>query len=492
MKTSSLYRYTYIYLGLPLFLFLLTWIRFEVSIPLAVLYGIAFYFSYPANNDEKIDISKKAWLFIVGVAVIWCFCAGIGYFYYQSFDYHFRNAVFRDLIAFEWPVFYERADTPLVYYMAFWLIVALIGKFLLFLGFSFDIAFYVANIFLLIYTIIGTIIIFCHIIKAVEAKKYKSILIAILAFVLFSGMDIIGYLFFVVERQPFERHLEWWASFVQYSSHTTSMFWVFNQYIPVALLVLLFYNERNIKTFGFLVAISLFFTPYPTAGFGVFLVVYALKELIASCNKKEFIMSKIFSIPNIIGVFWILPVVVLYFITNSEGINGYYYVFRFTTPLRLLLFYVLEFLCIVGVIFPKYKKDLLFNVIIVTLLLIPFLRIDNQNNFCMRASIPSIIILTILCIRFLFEEKRGIRKYLLIMLLLVGSATPMVEFYRGFYNIYNAKRVNLVKDEIRTLNKEVVIMPYFRWPANHQFAAKKYRTDIFWKFIAKRQKGLNM
>ena len=78
------------------------------------------------------------------------------------------------------------------------------------------------------------------------------------------------------------------------------------------------------------------------------------------------------------------------------------------------------------------------------------------------------------------------------MLLLVGSATPMVEFYRGFYNIYNAKRVNLVKDEIRTLNKEVVIMPYFRWPANHQFAAKKYRTDIFWKFIAKRQKGLNM
>ena len=186
MKTSSLYRYTYIYLGIPLFLFCLTWMRLEVGVPLAILYSIAFYFSYPKNEEQKINISRETWLFIITIATVWCFCAGIGYFYYQSFDYHFRNAVFRDLIAYDWPVYYDMANTPLVYYMAFWLVVALIGKFLLFLGCSLNVAFYVANVFLLIYAIIGTILIFCHIIKAVNAKNFKNILIAILAFIFFS------------------------------------------------------------------------------------------------------------------------------------------------------------------------------------------------------------------------------------------------------------------------------------------------------------------
>ena len=65
---------------------------------------------------------------LLALAAGWCFFAGIGYFYYQSFDYHFRNAVFRDLISYDWPVFYDKADTPLVYYMGFWLVPAALAK----------------------------------------------------------------------------------------------------------------------------------------------------------------------------------------------------------------------------------------------------------------------------------------------------------------------------------------------------------------------------
>ncbi|MBR5599432.1 MAG: hypothetical protein IKW39_05270 [Alphaproteobacteria bacterium] len=491
MKTSSLYRLTYIYLALPLFLFFLTWLRPEIAVLIGLLYGVAFYFSYPQYSDEKFIYSKKILWLLFAIAFIWCFCGGIGYFYYQSFDYHFRNAVFRDLINFDWPVFYDRANTPLVYYMAFWLVAAQLGKILLFLGFNFDIVFYVSNILLLIYAILGTVLIFCHIIKATGANSKKEIIIAVLGLVFFSGMDIIGYKFFIVEAQPFKYHLDWWATFIQYSSHTTSMFWVFNQFIPTALIILLFYNERNIKNFGFLIAMSLFFAPYPTAGIGVFMVAYAIKMLISAENKKDFILDQIFSVTNIIGVFWILPVVVLYFITNSEGMNGYYYVFNFTTPLRLLLFYTLEFLLYIVLIYPKCKKELLYWVIVVCLFLIPFMRVDNQNNFCMRASIPVIILLTILVIKSMLYEKNKIIKYLLITVFLIGSVTPMVEFYRGFYYVSKAKRINLVTDEIETLNKQIVIMPLFLWDANHQFTAKNYGRDIFWQWLAKETKGLN-
>lgn len=63
------------------------------------------------------------------------------------------------------------------------------------------------------------------------------------------------------------------------------MFWVFNQFIPTALLTLLIFNGRHIRHFGFLIALALFFAPYPAAGIGIFAVVYAAKEFLRSADK---------------------------------------------------------------------------------------------------------------------------------------------------------------------------------------------------------------
>ena len=484
MKISNLYRCTYVYLALPLLLFLMTWLRLEFMVVMVVLFLGAFYKAFPCSDDKTIMIDKKTWCTLGIIAFIWCFCGGIGYFYYQSFDYHFRNAVFRDLINYEWPVFYDKANTPLVYYMAFWLPVALIGKLLIVCNIEAETAFYIANIFLFLYALFGVLLIFCHITKAIGGNCFKHIMIGILGFVFFSGLDIIGQTFFVVEKAPFKHHIEWWAQFLQYSSHTTSMFWVFNQFIPTALLTLLFYNERNIKNFGFFKWLKGFTEP-------ILMVAYAVKRLLEVESKKQFIAEEILSVPNLIGVFWILPMVVMYFITNSEGMNGYYYVFRFTTPLGLFTFYMVEFVPYIVLIYKKYKHELLYWVVVVALLAIPFMRLDHQNNFCMRSSIPMMIILSILVIKFVIEEKNGLLKYLLILTLLIGSVTPMYEFYRGFYNVKKERKLNLVTDEIRTLNQKLVVMPIFLWDANHQYTAKNYKIDIFWQWFAKKQKGLN-
>ena len=160
MKISTLYRFTYIYLALPLFIFLISWLDFGIGLILDILLGYGFYKIYPKDSDETLNLNINTLLLFVIIAFIWCFCGGIGYFYHQPFDYHFRNAVFRDLINFEWPVFYDKANTPMVYYMAFWLIPALVGKLLVLCGANFEGAFLGANVFLLMYAVLGTVLIF--------------------------------------------------------------------------------------------------------------------------------------------------------------------------------------------------------------------------------------------------------------------------------------------------------------------------------------------
>lgn len=489
MKTSSLYKITYIYLAIPLLLFLLNWLDYGWALVFSSCFGLAFYKAFrEIKIGDDVDIlSDNAFLALNCVAIIWCFFAGIGYFYYQPFDYHFRNAVFRDLINYEWPVFYDRANTPMVYYMGYWLFPALFGKLALSVGLSGYNAFMFANIILFMYAVMGVCLLFVHVVKAVKAKSNMQICFAISVFVLFSGLDVIGDSI-IKYQAPFDYHLEWWASFIQYSSITTMLFWIFNQFIPIALLMFLVFNERNIKNFGFLIAISLFMAPYPTAGIGVFMLMYCFNVLLQPTDKKYFILNEVFSVQNIIGVFILLVLEVLFYITNSEGMSGYYPLFEYTTVSKFLLFVGLEFLIYCLIIGKKFYKDVFFITMVGMLLFIPFLRVDEQNNFCMRASIPAILLLSVYCIRFLFENKN---KYLTLVLgcvLLIGAVTPLTEFYRGIHYTVKAGRVNLVADEIYTLNKSFVRMPIFGWDANHQYTAKEYETDVFWQFFSKKHK----
>ena len=488
MKTSSLYKFTYIYQAIPLLLFLLNWLDYGWAVVFCGAFCFAFYKVYSSIKSDDVEIvSYNSLLGIIGIATIWCFLAGIGYFYHQPFDYHFRNAVFRDLINYEWPVFYDKANTPMVYYMGYWLFPALFGKFALWVGLSSYNAFIFANIILFMYAVFGVTVVLIHMLKAVKANSNKQIWLAVVIFILFSGMDIVGDNI-IKYHAPFEYHLEWWASFIQYSSITTMLFWIFNQFIPVALITFLVFNERNIKNFGFLIAISLFMAPYPTAGIGVFMLMYFINLLLQQYDNKSFILNEVFSLQNLVGVFWLLPIEIIFYITNSEGMRGYYPLFEYTTVRNFLIFVALEFLIYSLIIGKKFYKDVFFISLVVMLLFIPFLRVDEQNNFCMRASIPEIILLAVYCIKFLFENKNKYLTLVLGCLLLIGMVTPVTEFYRGFYYTSKAGRINLVADEIFTLNKSFVRMPIFGWDANHQYTAKKYETDVFWQFFAKKHK----
>lgn len=491
-QIKMLYRATYIYLALPLFIFVASWLDYGIASIMCLLFITGFYYLYSNIKEEKLNLclNKNEAISAFIIALIWCFCAGIGYFYYQSFDYHFRNAVFRDLINYPWPVFYDKADTPMVYYMGFWLVPAFLTKICALFGFSQNTLFLTGNILLLLYAALGTLLIFLHLFYALKTKNTKQMLVATLLFMFFSGADIIGYLFFKGGEQPFTYHLDWWAFSLQYSSFATGMFWVFNQFIPTALGTLLIYNEKNICHFGFLLPLVLFLAPYPALGLGILMFVFALVQLIQAKNKKKFIGDSFFSIDNIIGIFWLLPLVCLYFSTNSNGVGKLWYVFDYTTPLRLVLFMILEFLLFALILFKPYHKNTFFVTAVSLLIIIPFFRYDQQNNFCMRVSLPALIILAICTLEFVFTnfKKPQYKKrwLLLVILLVLGMPTAMMEFYRGWHTIAEIGKVKLVRDGLYTLNQRNVIMPEFGYRANHQFSAADYKNDIFWQYLAHR------
>jgi len=491
-RFNKLFLATYVYLALPLLIFILTWLDYAFALILGGLFIFAGYKTLQSqqNTDATFAIEPKIFWVAGGLAFIWCFCAGIGYFYYQSFDYHFRNAVFRDLINFDWPVMYDKAHTPMVYYMGFWLFPALITKITGWFISSPDTLFIIGNVYLLIYAVCGIMLIFLHLVTILKIQNWRHFLIAALIFILFSGLDIIGYLFFMGGAQPFALHLDWWAAFIQYSSLTTNMFWVFNQFIMTALAILLIFNTREIKNFGFLFPLLFFVAPYPAVGIGIFMITFAVQQFILCKEKKTFIGSEILTIPNLIGMFWLLPIIILYFITNSGGIDRFSFILDFISPLYLFIFMLLEFLLYAFILYPRYKKNIFFITAVVLLIIIPLFRLDQQNNFCMRVSVPALIVLSLFALMFLFESfkerKNYISRMILIALLCLGTATPLMEFYRGIYYVFEAKKINLVKDDIYTLNQSYIRMPEFGYEVNHQFTARYWQTDIFWQYIAKK------
>ena len=491
LSQHRLYQITYIYLALPLLIFMLSWLNYPSAAVLTVLFAIGLYKICSTNqlgDDISWNLAPRLYLTILIFAAIWCFFAGIGYFYYQSWDYHFRNAIFHDLIDYPWPVWYDKADTPLVYYIGFWLFPALFAKFSSFFISDVETVFLIGNVCLYFYATFGVALIFMHLAALFRLTSGKKICAIILIFIFFSGLDIIGYLFFQRTGQPFAYHLEWWSTYIQYSSFSTCLFWVFNQFIPAALGTLLMYSERSIKNFGFILPLVFFLAPYPGVGIACFMIIYGIYQFWLTTDKSRFITQDIFSLSNLIGILALLPLVALYFITNSNGIDRIWFFSDFISFPQLVLFWVLEFLLYSLILIKFYHKDVFFIGTIVFLVLISLFRFDQQNNFCTRASIPAIIILAIFILDFLLNHLRE-NKFLvcfLCLFLFLGAFTPAMEFYRGIHYTLEAKHLNLVKDDLKTLNKAIVVMPDFGWRANHQFTAQHYDTDFFWRYFAKR------
>lgn len=532
----------YIYLALPMVIFLLGWCRPIVGVPLTGVIIWSLYLCFH-NRENYIELDWKLsqadkWKIAMIIAIIfaWVTSSGVGGYVWQNEDHLSRNATFNVLINQNWPP--TLGNRGLTYYMGTWLPAALIGKI------SSIEAGYTA---LFIWILLGI----CLLYSLICIWRRKIVLWPLIILIFFSGLDLIGnYIFFDRDIHLFgSNHLEWYLEMLQYSSNTTQLYWVFNQAIPAWLGVMLLFMDEPPKNMIWVWALLAITSTLPLIGLLPIMIYYLFRRsqwepVISVRHGWRMLWDNIASVQNLAGggsvlvisflylmgndtftvisatvsvesgsqasslaiwfplifllammaavaltgglVIWLLKqglgrilknilyvtaiFVVVTFIFQKLGAArvGGNDVYRLACTVLFLMLEVGLYLCLV---YRDVEDKSLFNVIVVSLLVIPFIRLGYSNDFCMRVSIPALFILMLWCIGALGEKRMNIRIILLLVCLLIGSATPIHEIRRALIN-------SRTEFSIESFEEEDV------------FGAANFggsRDTIFWKYLAKKQ-----
>ena len=521
------YIAAYIYLALPTLIFLLGWCRWYIGIPAALLclFSMAECIrSKEIDANEKLFKSVNKWRVFVIAAVIfsWVAMSGIGGYFFQNSDHYWRNTIQKILVEYSWPV--RQGKRGMVYYLGTWLPATLLGK--IFGKESTD-------GFLFLWVFLGIVLIYA----LVCIWRRKISLWPLILIIFFSGLDILGSQITSYPAMELlgTEHLEWWSDGLQYSSMTTQLFWVFNQAVPVWLAMMLLREEPS-TNIPFVCSLLLITSTLPVVGIFPIAIYYFVKNAEWNMGESfwsdwKTVLHNIGGWKHNIGMLSVIGVIGYYLVGND--IFCMTLPFRFPVMLIVALvglvllisilillerknkvvyiaklcYYVL---LIVGIVFVGkcvfsvngndnsvyhlaytaffvlievgiylyllhtyvVEKEL-FNIVAVSLLVIPFIIVGSSNDFCMRASIPELFLIMLWCIEAFDTHKWNLRLFLLATALLIGSVTPAHEIRRSIAN----SRVDFA---VTGIEEEGIF-------EGHNFSG--ITESFFWKNIAKESTG---
>lgn len=439
----------YTYLSLPIAIFFLGWIKLYIAAPLCVLLIIALYRATELSVPEpytpdtaQLMMKGNLWKFAIafGIIFFWVLIGGVGKFTYQFGDHTTRNGIFELLVNSRWPVIIDSPhyDKPvgLIYYIGFWLPSALIGKcFGMTAGYLMQTIWASIGIFLLYYIV------------TVKFVRHVA-LWPLVVIIFFSGLDIVGKyimgedLLSIISNN--RDHIEWWIGFpyLQYSSMTTQLFWVFNQAVPIWLCTVVIITQKNNRAIILIFATAMLYGVLPAMGIAVLVLFIGGNSFILALKQKPLatslrgLISDHLTFENYVGVV-IALIFMAYFSGNLVSQSGS---FRSWTDFSGVLVMVIVFFAVeagfyLAVIAHSHKRNHLFYYVIVMLFFIcPWYIIGIYNDFCMRASIPAIVILMCLVIDSLSKAKESNSRKMtavIICLLIIGSITPLNEIVRS-------------------------------------------------------------
>lgn len=427
---------SFIYIGLPVLIFMIGWVRWIVSIPASLIIVYSFYTASRKDNPQYICPHMKNRTTLIAAFVIisgWVFLSGIGGFVYQNGDHYCRNEIFRILVEYEWPVQKDvmvgnQVQTRILsYYLGFWLPSAVVGKiFGLSVGFVFQAVWAILGIFLFYLKI------------SARFKRYS--VIYLLIFILFSGLDILGFPF--LGKEDFiigsNQHIEFWGGF-QFSSHTTQLFWVFNQAIYGWILTIMLLEQEDNKHSVLVWSCGLLECTFPFVGMLPILCYKILKNFRKrqgdDSARKAY--KELFSFENVVGAGLIGIISFLYLLNNgSVGNGGSGIPIRLRSIGRYIVFMSIEAFVYYIATYKYHKKNPLFYISLLTLMICPLVRVGGSIDFCMRVSIPSIVVLCLLVSESLFKTWKTNKRHfaVLLVIFLLGCVTPVHEICRTIEN----------------------------------------------------------
>lgn len=420
----------YIYLMLPTLIFMIGWMKWYFAFAFGILTAIACVRAFSDSIQDKCLListpaDSKTFLKALLLITLWVYLSGIGGWCYQNSDHEVRSAIFRALVEYDWPVVSYDGSRGLIYYIGFWLPAACVGKiFGLEAGYAAQVIWAVLGIFIVYYLI------------CVYRKKVDLLPIAFLVF--FSGLDYVGTWILGGEGVDLRlaAHLEWWAYDMQFTSMTAQLFWVFNQAIPAWVATGLIMTQKNCKNMLFILSLTMLSSTIPFVGLIPIVIYLYVKRVKAdrSCWKE------VFTLQNIVGVVVIGGCVFLYLIGNISGgmigreSAGLTAAEPAAQLLRYLLFYFLEFGIYLFFVCKYRKRDSLVYLITIILIICPFIKVGSDYDFCMRASVPALFILMLLCMETLEKIYLDGKKWLLAgycVVLLLGAITCFNEIHRS-------------------------------------------------------------
>ena len=442
----------------------------------------------------------------------WLLLSGVGGFGFQNPDYEKHNALFRNLIIEKWPSTLG-VNTNLVYYIAYYLPAALVGKIL---GWE------AANYFIFFWTLIGIVLSYLWFwkISAINLKNSKTrTLVLLLIFSLAGGLDVIGY--YLIKQNTFDlfTHIEGWAEYFQYSSNTTLIYWVPQHtlagWLITGIVVNSIYKPQNLKYLGLSLAFSIIWSPFIVIGIAPFLIFIFIEYLAQS--KRRYLFNFEAILLNLSSM-WI-GIINGLFIASNRYTFPIGFIWEFITNKRLLIasllvFWFLEFtlLTIVILLFMalgrrfsreakpiqqlsvkrnwrEYLKEqfnietkqfyvFLMAIVILTILLL--FKMGYANDLVMRGSIPALFIFWAFVGKIVLDSSVAIKAkmrflyFLLIALIIIGFFPGISEISRSINNYHIGAPK---KSSIANIEK------FDKWKIIKQMKGDK--TSIFYRFISK-------
>lgn len=410
---------------------LLLWQFLGLQSPVLAIMGttifvlIGWHISKAAANLPDVPLIRLG--LCLSFALLLFALGGEGRFFYANIDWQVRDAVLRDMAINPWPfVYVTDAKQPdllrapigmfLVPALAFKAWGARAGDMVLLLQNS-----------LLLASILS---LGAHLFAATSQR-----VIALLVVTFFSGLDLIGQLIF--HGRP-EDHLEFWFDWLQFSSHITQAFWVPQHGLAgwTAALLFLLWQRDQLPLWIMLSILPLTALWSPLALIGAMpFVLYAAAQTIQ--NRSLSVAD--FGWPSLIC--WAVLPSLVYLGAAGDGVG----IRLYSVPLAsYIVFMGLELLVWLLPLKNYAESNLqakvngsLFSysvLAIVTLVLVlcPFVQIGWSLDFMMRASIPSLAILSVLVADAILRSSTcsGLRVWLVLMAI-VGSATGLSEVARA-------------------------------------------------------------
>jgi hypothetical protein len=188
------------------------------------------------------------------------------------------------------------------------------------------------------------------------------------------------------------------------------------------------------------------------------------KTILKSELKNSF--KSLITFQNTIGCFCIFIISYLYLSSNISG--GKFDIFAFDEWYNCITWLIYFFLLEAGIYFilvrKIYKNNPIYYIALFSLLIFPFITIGSGMDFCMRATIPALIILYLMVSKTLlskyYRKKYKLRYYILILTLIIGSITPIHEF---------ARTIDYTKRGIIKAEPDLGFDNFYGWQKNNKF-----------------------